>query len=296
VNGKLRLAVGAGVDPVAALQLGTVNPAVYYRVDDRLGSVAPGKAADLVAVEDLTRFEVTDVVAAGVPVVRDGKIARASSPAYPPYLRGSVRWKPALGAEAFRVPARGAAARVRVIGVSDGSLVSQKLEATVEVEDGNARPAPDQDVLKVAVVNHQRRQPQIVTAFVKGLGLSDGAVASTYCHVHYHALVIGTSEEQMALAAAELGELQGGVAVVSGRKVAARWSLPLVGVFSTDSPERAAKGLRDVNEALKRIGCTFTSPVLGLSFVALTTIPEYGLTERGLYDVAEGRFVPVTLR
>jgi adenine deaminase len=295
VNHKLRLAVAAGIDPVAAVQMGTINPALYYRVDDRLGSVAPGRVADLVAVDDLARFFVTDVVASGRVVVNEGKLRGQTPPAYPAYLRSAVRWKPALTADDFRVPARGTEARVRVIGVSDGSFVSERLEATVEVEAGNARPDADRDILKIAVANRQAKRPSVVTGFIHGIGLVDGAVASTYCHVHYHALVVGTSEEQMAIASRALAEMQGGVVVVSGRRVIARWSLPLVGVFATTSPQQAAKNLTKVNQALKDIGCTFSSPVLGLSFVALTTIPHYGMTERGLYDVDEKRFLSVII-
>jgi adenine deaminase len=293
VDHKLRLAVKAGVDPIAAVQMGTVNPALYYRVDERHGSVAPGKAADLVAVEDLKSFGVTDVVAGGRDVVRDGKIRGSTSPVYPAYLRSAVRWNPRLTPSSFMVAARGREVNVRVIGVHDGSFVSERLEATVPVEAGNARPTPEHDVLKMAVVNRHERRPRIETGFVKGLGIADGAVASTYCHVHYHALIVGTSEEQMAIAADALSDMQGGVAVVSGTKVIARWPLPLVGVFATDPPARAAKALVTVNRALKEIGCSFSSPVLGLSFVALTTIPNYGMTERGLYDVEKQRFVSV---
>jgi adenine deaminase len=296
VNHKLRLAVGAGVDPVAAVQLGTVNPALYYRVDHALGSVAPGKAADLVAVEDLADFRVTDVVAAGKQVVRDGElIGGRRPPSYPAYLRSRVRWSRALSADDFRVEAAGDTARVRVIGVSDGVFVSERLEAAVRVDDGNARPDPNNDVLKMAVVNRHSRTPKLTTGFIRGLGLVDGAVASTYCHVHYNALVIGTSEEQMALAANALARMEGGVAVVSGRKVLARWSLPIVGVFATRLPKLAAADLAAVNDALWKVGCTFSSPVLGLSFVALTTIPNYGMTEDGLYDVEKQRFLPVVL-
>lgn len=296
VNHKLRIAVRAGVDPITAVQMGTVNPALYYRVDDRLGSVAPGKVADLIAVEDLEDFRVTDVVAGGEVAVRDGKLrGRRPAPRYPARLRSVVRWSRPLTPADFGVHARGKQARVRVIGVSDGNFLSERLEATLRVEDGNVRPDPEHDILKMAVVNRHSRRPAVTTGFISGVGLVDGAVASTYCHVHYNALVIGTSEQQMALAAAALAELQGGVAVVSGRRVIARWSLPLVGVFATRSPKQAAADLANVNRALQRIGCAFSSPVLGLSFVALTTIPNYGMTELGLYDVGAGRFVPAVI-
>jgi adenine deaminase len=297
IDEKLRLAVSQGTDPVTAVQMGTLNPALYYGFANRFGSITPGKAADLVAVRDLKGFEVTDVVSGGKPVVRAGELLmQARRTRYPPYLRSQVRWPRPPAAADFAVAATGKKARVRVIGVADGSLLSQRLEATLPVLNGNVQMDPGQDVLKMAVMDRHSGRMRIGTGFIGGLGLKDGAVATTYCHVHYNVLVIGTSEEQMALAASKLAKLGGGVVVVRDQRAIVEWRLDLVGVFSTEPVEETCLELQKANQALRDMGCTFSSPILGLSFVALTTIPGYGMTELGLYDVEKEKFVDTVIR
>ena len=294
---KLRLATANGADPVGALQMGTINPALYYGMADRVGSISPGKAADLVAVRDLQGFEVTDVVAGGKVVVRDGElVTERRTPRYPSYLRSQVRWPRDLVAADFAIPARGTRARVRVIGVTNGSFMSQRVEASLPVVNGSVRMDVDRDILKMAVIDRHSGRMRIGTGFISGVGLKDGAFATTYCHVHYNVLVVGTSEEQMALAGRALAKLGGGIVVVRGRDTVVRWPLPLVGVFSTLPVEKAQAELQKANEALKGIGCTLSSPVLSFSFVALTTIPYYGMTEMGLYDVEKEHFLNVVIR
>jgi len=295
ISQKLRLAVANGVDPITAVQMGTVNPALYYKLADHIGSVSPGKAADLVAVADLTSFEVTDVVARGKPILRSGKMVRAPRrrPHYPPYLQSQVRWPRDVSPGDFAIPAKGRQARVRVIGVEDGSFMSKRLERTLPIANGAVQMDPGHDILKIAIIDRHSGRMKMASGFVSGIGLKDGALATTYCHVHYNVLVIGTSDEQMALAATALAGIGGGVVVLHGRRVLVRWPLPLVGVFSTQTVERTQADLLKANQALKAIGCSFSSPVLGLSFVALTTIPYYGMTEKGLYDVEKEQFVDV---
>ena len=99
----------------------------------------------------------------------------------------------------------------------------------------------------------------------------------------------------MVVAASELANMGGGVVVVRDGEVISRWSLDLVGVFSTESLEDAQAALAASNDALKEIGCTFSSPILGLSFVALTTIPGYGMTEYGLFDVDSQSFISTVI-
>ena len=293
VDNKIRIAMRGGVSTLDAVRMGTVNPALYYRVDHLVGSIAPGKLADLVAIDDIKSFQVTDVIASGRVVVRDREVlVKPAAPDYPPALQSRVRWERAVETADFRVAAEGDEAIVRVIGVEDGSLVAERLEATLPVVDGSVQADPGRDILKMAVINRHRPELELSTAFIQGLGLQNGAVASTYCHVHYNVLVIGTDDEQMVLAAKEIAELGGGVVVISDGKPVMSWALPLVGVFATDPLEKAQQDLAATNDALKGIGCKFSSPILGLSFVALTTIPSYGMTERGLFEVQEGRFVP----
>ena len=294
VDEKLRILRRHGVDAVSAVQMGTVNPALYYRIDDEVGSIAPGRAADIVAVADLESFEVTDVISRGTIQVEGGSyVASTSSAEYPDYLQSKVLWSREIDPHDFDVPASGEQVRVRAIGVHDGSLVSDARETTLPVSGGNVRADPDFDVLKIAVIDRHTDAIKLATGFIQGFGIKDGAVASTYCHVHYNVVVIGTSDEQMALACNELAGLGGGVVVIGGSAPIKKWPLPLVGIFSTEPFEQARKDLEETNSALQRIGCAFSSPILGLSFVALTTIPELGITEKGLFDVETRSFLPV---
>lgn len=296
VDEKLRIVVRNGVDPIEAIQMGTINPALYYRIDDEVGSIAPGRAADVIAVTDLEGFEVTDVIARGAVQVRDGAYtASVEETDYPDYLVSKVRWGREIRPDDFDVPADGERARVRVIGVQDASLVSDKREATLEVKGGNVQADPDQDVLKIAVVDRHSDEMAMATGFIQGFGVKDGAVASTYCHVHYNVVAIGSSDEQIALACNQLAEIGGGVVVIRGSEPIKKWPLPLVGIFSMEPFEQARADLDETNHALQEIGCAFSSPILGLSFVALTTIPEYGITEKGLFDVESRSFLPVVV-
>jgi adenine deaminase len=296
VNRNIRMAVAAGIEPPTAISMGSTNPALYYGKASSLGSISPGRIADVVAVADLSRLDVTDVVVAGEPLVRDGELVRKPIRSrYPASLQSRIRWRRELRDFDLAVASSGSAARVRVIGVKDGSLLSEALVEELAVVNGSVVADPDRDISKVAVVDRNSGNLTAGVAFVRGTGIRDGAVASTYCHGHQNLLLIGATDEQMQLAASSVQRMGGGVAVVSGSRVTATWALPLIGVFSTDPIHRAVSDLANVRDALHAIGCTFSSPVLALAFVALTTIPSYGLTERGLYDVDREEFVPTVI-
>jgi adenine deaminase len=296
VNRNIRLAVGAGIEPAVAVAMGSTNAALYYGMGNRFGSVSAGKAGDVVVVEDLTRFLVTDVVSQGKVVVRGRALTtRRTRVSRPASLTSRVRWPRPLAKRDLTVPASGPVARVRVIDVRAGSLVSSASDADLAVQAGYVETSEDRDILKIAVVDRHSGNIRAGVGFVRGVGLKGAAVASTYCHVHQNVLILGASDDEMVVAANEVRRMGGGVVVTSDGKPIARWALPIIGVFSDGTLEQATAGLRRVNEALARMGCGFSSPVLSLAFIALTTIPAYGLTERGLYDVRAQRFVPTVV-
>lgn len=296
VNRNLRMAVAAGIPVPVGVAMASTNPALYYGMASHFGSISPGKVADIVAVSDLDRFDVTDVIVGGEDVVRGGvPMTKAHRREYPASLRSRIRWNRELRISDLAIRGSGDNVKVRLIGVQDGSLLSDALTAELPVVDGLVESDPARDILKAAVVDRNSGRLSAGVTFVRGTGLRDGAVASTYCHGHQNLLLIGTSDEQMLRAASAVERMRGGVAVVSGSRVVAKWPLPLIGVFSSDPIDKARSKLETVNEALRSIGCSFSSPVLALAFVALTTIPSYGLTELGLYDVEQKRFVSTVI-
>jgi adenine deaminase len=296
---KVRMAVAVGINPVTAVQMATINVAEYFGVAGRTGSLAPGAFADLVVVEDLGDFRPSLVVASGKVVARDceplGTVG-SGEPAAQLVSRINVPrpLEPADFVVDAASPPNGKAV-ARVIGVQDGSLISNALERSVRVEDGVVRIPEGDDLLKIAVIERHQASGRIGKGFVQGFGFR-GAVALTYCHVFHNLLVIGSSDEQMALAANTVREMGGGIAVVSDRTVAAHWRLPMIGVLDTRPLAAVQRSFDEINEVLRTIGCGLQSPILSLSFIALPTIPAYGLTDRGLFDVAQQRFVDLLLQ
>lgn len=298
MDNKVRMTISGGVDPVTAIQMATINVAEYYGLAHRVGSLAPGKPADLLLVDDLNRFQPAGTMVGG-HYLPSSKLPdpTAEPPPRPERISSRVVIPKPFGADDFVFPApdSGDGALVRVFGVVDGSLVSEARERRLEVHAGQVISRPEDDVLKIAVAERHRSSGRIGKGFVEGFGFRDGAVAMTYCHVFHNLLVIGSSDELMAQAANTVAELGGGVAVVSGGEVTATWRLPIVGVMGEEPLEEERRSFDRIDDALRAIGCDLGSPILSLSFIALPTIPAFGLTDRGLFDVQGQEFVDVLL-
>jgi adenine deaminase len=284
---KVKLAIARGVDVVTAYQMASLNGAEYYRVDHDIGSLAPGRSADMVILNDPVSVEIDAVIAQGTLV---GSTPRPSVQ-YPPDLVSRVRLSRPLTGDDFRVPFEGDVARVRVLGVSDGSLLSEAQVAEIPTTRGSVPTDPQRDLLKVAVIDTHSGSGDIAVGFLGGFGLSEGAVATTYAHPYYNVCVVGADEASMALAVNSLAELGGGVVAVSNSAVARQWRLDIVGVFSTAPLKQVLSDMMGINETLHEMGCRMKSPVLALSFIPVPTIPDYGLTTKGLYDVHQGKFI-----
>jgi adenine deaminase len=295
IDHKLRQLVEAGVEPVTALQTATINPAEYLGQGDDLGSITPGKVADVLVLDALEQFRPSLVVASGRVVAEDGRFL-GEVPAIPPSaaLRSKVVLGRSLEPADFRMtaPKEAGRATVMVIGTAtDGNLVSKIETHELEVRDGVVLPDPDRGVLRVAVVDRHKGSGQMGRAFMTGTGLTAGAVSMTYCHVHQNLLVLGTSDEEMAHAAAVIENIGGGIAVVRGGHVLYELELPYGGVLSSGDLEQTAADIDRAEEAIRSLGCPYPSPVLSIAFSCLPTIPAYGLTDLGLYDVAARKFV-----
>jgi adenine deaminase len=298
IDHKLRTLVAAGVDPVVALQTATINTAEYFGLSDRIGSLAPGRAADVLALDELESFRPSLVVAGGRIAAENGRAVKTPTRgATSQGLRSRVvlAHAPVPSDFALHTEYQGDAAWVRVIGMVHDSLVSEPGRHLCAIRDGIVLADPTHDVLRVAVMERHEGSGRIGRGFILGLNLRDGAVAMTYCHVHQNLLVIGTSDEQMALAAEAVARLGGGMAIIQGGNVLSTVTLPVGGVLSDSSFDDVAGQMAEIEGALRVIGCRFSSPVLAIAFSALPTIPAYGLTDFGLYDVSAARFVDVLL-
>ena len=280
----LRLAVAAGVDPITALRMVTLNVAEWFELEDR-GAIAPGLRADLVVLRDLEGFETLRTYQAGRLVAREGRCLREYR--LPPGLGPTVRvdWD----AVDLSLPVHGK--RARVIGVVPGQVLTRALLETPSAEDGLAVADPSRDLLKLAVGGRPTGRTTTAVALVRGLGLQRGALASSVAHDHHNVMLTGTDDADMLLAGREVGRQGGGFVVAAEGEVLASVSLPIAGLMSPAPFAEVRTRYDRVLEAARSLGCHLDDPFMTLSFLGLCVIPELKLTDKGLVDVARFELV-----
>jgi adenine deaminase len=277
LNQGVRVAVEAGLDPLVAIQLATVNAAEYMGMRHDLGSIAPGRWADILFVEDLRELRPHRVLAAGRPV------AELPSFTYPRRAYESIRIPP-LQAASFRVEASGPTARVRAIGMVSGVLATEHRVVEAPVEDGEVRADPALDLAKAASIERHGGAGTIGLGFVQGLGLERGAVATTVAHDNHNLLVIGMSDDDMLFAAERLRDAGGGMIAVADGEVLGVVELPIAGLVSDRPVAELAEQVQQLGEAYRRLGSALESPFMFVSLLSLGVIPALRLTNRGLVD------------
>jgi adenine deaminase len=287
IDHMIRVAIAAGVDPVTAIRLGTLNTAEHYGLRDR-GAVAPGRRADLVAFADLREPRASLVFRGGVLVARDGRLLgdlpRRSSAALPPTVHLPDRLD-------FAIPAEGR--RVRVLGAIPDQLITKSLVMDAAVRDGHAVADPARDLLKMAVIERHRGTGGMGRGFVHGIGLQRGAIASTVAHDHHNLIVVGADDRSMRTAALAVAAAGGGLAAAEGETALALLPLPLAGLMSDRPIEEVRDGMQALLDAAHGLGARLRDPFMAMSFLALEVIPSLKLTDIGLIDVDRFEVVPL---
>jgi adenine deaminase len=274
----IRTAIARGVPPLAAYRAASLSAAEAFGLKGR-GLIAPGQRADIVALESLEACDARAVWCGGVPV---GDAAFAARRSVAPMGRGSVKARRVTASD-FRTT--GNRAETDVIGVIEGKILTEHLAEDISIEDGDKRPDPARDLVKIAVVERHGINGNIATGFVRGFGLQRGAIASTVCHDHHNIAVVGADYDDMALAANRLADLEGGFVVTEGGAVRAELALPVAGLMSLAPFEEVRARLEELRAAAKALGVGLEEPFLQLAFLALPVIPALKITDRGLVDV-----------
>ena len=283
----VRHAIACGCDPLVALQMATVNTATHFGLERELGSIAPGRRADVILTSDLKTLPIERVYARGVLVAEAGELMiDCPHLDWPEDTRSTVHLGKVLKPEHFEIAAPEGANRVkaRVIGVVENQAPTEALEADLPVVDGIVEG--EQGVAQIALVERHRGTGGVVNGFVSGFGYEGRmAMASTVAHDSHHMIVVGTDRANMAAAANRLGEVGGGVTVFKDGEEIALVELPIAGLMS-DSPARevAAKASRMV-EAMAECGCSLNNAYMQHSLLALVVIPSLRISDLGLVDV-----------
>lgn len=285
----LRLAVAEGLDPVKAIQMATINTAQYFRLRD-LGAVAPRFVADLIAVDNLVDFDVRLVLKRGRLVARDGK------PDFPvPRVDTSTAGNSVrigeLSVDSFRLP--GKPGMCRAIGLIPDQPTTLALWEQAPLEGGELVADVERDILKAAVVERHHASGNVGVGLVKGFGLKAGAFASSVAHDAHNIVAVGANDSDMLTAVRKIAEMQGGMAVAADGTVREALPLPIGGLMSPLPIGDVQAKLARLEQAVADLGGKVPHPFMSLAFIALSVLPALKLTDRGLVDVEQFRFVPV---
>jgi adenine deaminase len=285
----VRHAIQQGLKPVTAIQMATINTAQHFRLERELGSITPGRLADVLIVSDLAELKIDEVYARGVRVAKAGKLD-IDIPAYPypADAKKTVKLGKKLKAVDFDIKAPEGAneVRVRVIGVIENQAPTRALEADLGVEDGLVAMDRRNDVCQIALVERHRATGAVTNAFVSGFGyMKDCALASTVAHDSHHMIVVGTNKADMALAANRLGQVGGGVVLFSEGKELALVEMPIAGLMSDERAEIVAAKADKLVQAMRDMGCSLNNAYMQHSLLALVVIPELRISDVGLVDV-----------
>lgn len=288
IDYMVRVAIERGIDPVRAIQMGTINTARYFGLNDR-GALTVGRRADFFVFSDLQRPEAEMVYRGGYLVAKDGEMLPAEEPRRPVQLRNSmnVDWDRVD----FSIPANGS--RARVIGSIPDQLVTEHRVLEIRAEDGCAVADVERDILKMVVIERHRSTGNIGKGFIQGIGLKRGAIAGTVAHDHHNLVVIGADDKSMMTAARAVARIGGGLAVAEGDKVLAELPLPVAGLMSEASIGEVRAVMDNLLGAARELGSPLHDPFMAMSFMALEVIPSLKLTDQGLVDVEKFEKVPL---
>lgn len=297
IDDLVRKAIKAGVDPVVAIQMATLNPAEYFGLDRDLGSIAPGKIADILLIKDLENFVVHTVIVNGALIAQAGKLMiELPETSYPEWMLQTIQLKRAITAEDFvSKTSRETETRIHAMKVFSDQIISVEQTVSLPVKNGEILPDTKQDILKMAVIERHGKttSPNIGQGFVKGFGLKQGAIASSISPDIHQIVVVGVENQDLATAVNRLLELQGGIVICADGKIVAELSLPVGGLMSPKAYEEVINDLDRLSEAAKAIGCDLPSPFMTLAFAACPTLTEFKLSDKGLIDICAGKLVPL---
>ena len=285
----VRHAIAQGLNPVTAIQMATLNSAQHFGLERELGSIAPGRIADFLIVSDLPGLTIDAVYGRGVELAADGGLsADILAARYPISARETVRLKRPLAPSDFDIaaPEGATAVRARVIGVVENQAPTRSLEADLAVSEGLVAMDRDADICQIALVERHRGTGEVTNGFVSGFGYNRPcAVASTVAHDSHHMIVVGTDKADMAQAANRLGEVGGGIVVISGGKELALVELPIAGLMSDERAEIVAAKAAAMVDAMAQCGCMLNNAYMQHSLLALVVIPALRISDQGLIDV-----------
>jgi adenine deaminase len=291
----VRKAVSLGLNPIIALQMVTINAAQFLEQSRWIGSLTPGRAADILVVDNLTDFNVEQVFCDGVKVAQKGEMVRLISPFQYPEWAINTLYLDVLSSSDFYIAAPGTdTVRTRVIELVPGRVHTLSTEVQMPVINGALSADSRNDIAKAGMFFRHKPDGKAdntrALGLVAGTGFGPGtAYASTVSHDSHNLLVVGMDDDAMALAANTLIESKGGLVVVQDKRVLSLLPLPLGGLMSLSAVDITAAGVSSIEKALQEIGCPHEAFEMTMSLMGLVVLGELRLSNRGLVEMMDGQ-------
>lgn len=292
IDNHLRICIEEGIDPIHAIKMATLNAAQAFRLYDR-GAIAPGKRADIVLLDNLKRFNAQHVFIKGKLVAQNSNYLPAQT-----YEKiDNVRNK--MNIEDFseeKLCMHLKSTHVHAIEIVPGGVTTKKSIEHIELNsDGDFIMNPAYDLVKVAVVERHHATGNVACALLKGYGLKEGALAISIAHDSHNIIVVGASNREMKTAVDALIEQEGGIVLIKNGEIIENMPLPIAGLMTNKGGQWVADKLESIHEkAFTELGIhKNVEPIMTLCFMSLPVIPEVKLTDMGLFDVNQFKFIPI---
>lgn len=292
---NIRRAVQLGMPAVKAIRMGTLHAARLIR-QPRLGAIAPGRWADIVLLDNLEQFAISEVYVEGRLVSKNGKLLEPieRDALEETEQMNTVRLPAAPTPALFTISAKGDTASVHTIQFNDQVPILTTLGTEkLPVKNGHVDISGREDLAFLTVLERHGKGGEHTTCLVKDCGLTHGAVAATISHDCHNLIVLGRDPEQMSLAANRLAECGGGIVSVDEGKVTGLLALPVGGLMAARSVEEMAPDVLAIKQAVRALGMKGQNPIIQPGSFALTVIPEVRVSNLGLVDVLAQKFIPV---
>lgn len=290
IDFNIKLAMKNGIDPVDAIKMASLNSCECYGLKNK-GAIAPGYIADLVVIDNLEDFNILSVYKEGDLVAENGKPLFSSEGYSPVHMTDSVNIK-ALDISNLDIVMKSNMANV--ISVMENSLVTEKSIREVELEDGHFKFS-DNGILKIVVIERHHRTGNIGLGLIENFNIKNGAIGSTIGHDSHNLIVVGDNDRDILMAVNQLEKIGGGITLVSDGKIEESLELEIGGIMTSKPVEETIKTLKSmIDLAYNKLGVNKgIDPFMTLSFMALPVIPKLKLTDEGLFDVEQFKFIDI---
>lgn len=292
IDYNIRLAIKAGIDPIDAISIATINPSICYGLKNK-GAIAPGYDADLVIIDNLDDLNILKVYKKGKLVAENNKALFNSEAYVPEYMKDTVNIKEIKLAD-LKIPM--VTDKANVIKVISDSIVTDISQRKVKIDDGYFSYSND-DILKLVMVERHNKTGNIGLGLIENMKLKNGAIGSTIAHDSHNLIVIGDNDEDILLAIDELSKIGGGITIASNGQILKSLSLEIGGIMTAQPIEETYVILKDmIDITYNELGVNNEiDPFMTLSFMGLPVIPKLKLTDMGLFNVEDFKFIEVSL-